>query len=272
MSTPSRSASARASALGRTLKPIDERVRGRREVHVVLGDPADAGVDHVDAHLGVLDLAELAEERLDRALHVALEDDVEILDDALLHLGEQASRARRRAWSAARAARGGAARPRFWARSLAWRSCSTTRASSPAGGGRSKPRISTGSPGRASLTFSPLVVVERAHLAGRVARDDRVADVQRAALDEHRRDRAAADVEARLDDRAGRLGGRVRAQVELGVGDEQHLLEQLVEVRASAWRRPRRTGSCRPTPPAAALRRRARSGRGRGWRSARRSC
>ena len=63
-----------------------ERVRGRREVDVVLGDPADARVDDVDAHLGVLDLAELAEERLDGSLHVALEDDVEILDDALLQL------------------------------------------------------------------------------------------------------------------------------------------------------------------------------------------
>ena len=89
MSTPSRSASTRASALGRTLKPIT-RVRGRRQVDVVLGDAADARMDDVDAYLGVLDLAELAEERLDGALHVALEDDVEILDDLLLQLGEQA--------------------------------------------------------------------------------------------------------------------------------------------------------------------------------------
>ena len=51
-------------------------------------------------------------------------------------------------------------------------------------------------------------------------------------MDEHRRDGAAADVEARLDDRAGCLGARVRAQVELGVGDEQDALEQVVEVLA----------------------------------------
>ena len=76
------------------------------------------------------------------------------------------------------------------------------------------------------------VVVERAHAAPGIAGDDRVADLERAAVDEHRRDRAAADVEARLDDRAGRLGGRVRAQVELGVGDEQDPLEQVVEVLA----------------------------------------
>src|SRR5204862_878580 len=61
------------------------------------------------------------------------------------------------------------------------------------------------------------VVVERAHTAPRVAGDDRVADLERAALDQQRRDRAAADVEARLDDRPRGVGGRVRAQVDEGV-------------------------------------------------------
>ena len=42
----------------------------------------------------------------------------------------------------------------------------------------------------------------RAHLAPGVAGDDGVAGVQRAALDEHRGDRAAADVEPGLDDRS----------------------------------------------------------------------
>ena len=40
------------------------------------------------------------------------------------------------------------------------------------------------------------VGVQRAHLAPGVAGDDRVTDAQRAAVDEHRRDRAATDVEA----------------------------------------------------------------------------
>ena len=83
------------------------------------------------------------------------------------------------------------------------------------------------------------IVVERANAAPGVAGDDRVADLQRPALDEHRRDGAAADVEARLDDRAGRIGGRVGAQVELGVGDEQDPLEQVVEVLALLRRDPR---------------------------------
>src|SRR5262249_58283594 len=52
---------------------------------------------------------------------------------------------------------------------------------------------------RARLLY-PLaaVVVERAHATVRVAGDDGVADLERAAVDEHRRDRPAADRETRL--------------------------------------------------------------------------
>ena len=71
--------------------------------------------------------------------------------------------------------------------------------------------------------------MERPDLAPGVAGDDRVADAERPALDEHRRDRTAADVEPGLDDRPRRVRLRVGLQLELGVGDEQDLLEQLVE-------------------------------------------
>ena len=72
--------------------------------------------------------------------------------------------------------------------------------------------------------------VQRSDPPPGIAGDDRVSDPQRAALDEHRRDRAAADVEARLDDRPRGLGLGIRRQHELCVRDEQHLLEQVVEV------------------------------------------
>jgi hypothetical protein len=84
--------------------------------------------------------------------------------------------------------------------------------------------------GTGRLELLAAEVVERADPAPCVAGHDRVADLERAAMDEHRRDGPAADVEARLDDRAGRLRRRVRGEHELGVGDEQHLLEQVVEV------------------------------------------
>ena len=76
-----------------------------------------------------------------------------------------------------------------------------------------------------------MVVLQRPDLAGRVPRDDGIADPHRSAQDEHRRDRPATDVEARLDDEAGRIRSAVRAQVELGVRDEQDALEEVVEVR-----------------------------------------
>ena len=66
-----------------------DRVRGGREHDVALGDRPDARVDDVDAHLGVADLRELARDRLDRALHVGLDDEVEVLDDALADPREQ---------------------------------------------------------------------------------------------------------------------------------------------------------------------------------------
>ena len=74
-----------------------------------------------------------------------------------------------------------------------------------------------------------VVVVQRLDLAPGVRRDDGVADVQRASLDEHRGHRAAADVQPRLDDHAA--GGRVRIGLQLEhVGLQQQHLEQLVEV------------------------------------------
>jgi hypothetical protein len=43
-------------------------------------------VDHVDAHLGVLDLGELGDGSFDRAADVALQDQVQILDSAFAQL------------------------------------------------------------------------------------------------------------------------------------------------------------------------------------------
>src|SRR4029453_2214685 len=51
----------------------DCRAGSRRKHDVILGDPADALVDDVDAHFGVLDLAQLRDSSLDRADDVALD-------------------------------------------------------------------------------------------------------------------------------------------------------------------------------------------------------
>ena len=58
--------------------------------------------------------------------------------------------------------------------------------------------------------------------------DERVADAQRAALDQDRDDGAAAGVELGLDDDAARLGVGVGDEL-LELGDDEDRLEQLVE-------------------------------------------
>ena len=208
-----------------------ERVRGGCEVDVVLGDPADAGVDDVDPNLGVLDLAELAQERLDGALDVALQDDVEVLHGTGLHLLEE--RLERHA-ACLRALREllaaetlGALLGEILRLALVLDDArQLTRGRRPV---EAEDLDRVARPGLLHLLAT--VVVERAHLAGGVPCDDRVADAERPALDEHGGDGPASHVEPRLDDRPGRVGLRVRAKVELGVRDEENLLEELVEVR-----------------------------------------
>ena len=78
-----------ASAFGRTLKPTTIACRRRREHDVGLDDRADAGVDHAHGDLVALDLLHLADRRLDGALHVGLDDQVELPDAALLDRVEQ---------------------------------------------------------------------------------------------------------------------------------------------------------------------------------------
>ena len=68
------------------------RVVGRRlgrQFDVAFVDRADAAVDHADLHfVGVL-IGDGLGQRLDRALHVALDDQVDRLDVAGLHRVEQ---------------------------------------------------------------------------------------------------------------------------------------------------------------------------------------
>src|SRR5262249_26216160 len=62
------------------------------------------------------------------------------------------------------------------------------------------------------LDLLAAIVVEGAHAAPGVAGDDRVAHPKGSALDEHGGDRAAADVQSRLDDRARSLERGVLAR------------------------------------------------------------
>ena len=160
---------------GRTLKPttiaFDAAARLMSEAVM---PPTPEWID-ADRHLGVLDLGDLAFGGLDRALHVGLDDQAQLLHRALLHRREQILQADRLV-AAGQHARCAIRCARFCAIWRAIRSFSTTSPDSPAGGGLSKPRISTGTAGPASLTALAVVVVERLDLAPGVAGDHRVAD------------------------------------------------------------------------------------------------
>ena len=137
-------------------------------------------------------------DRLDRALHVGLEDDLHLLDLARLDLVEDVLQrhARRARQLLLAALRRGGARPAPWPPSRR----STTLNVSPASGTPSRPSTSTGVDGPASVMLLPLVVQHGADLPRELAGDDQVADAQRALLDQDGRDRAAGAIEARLDD------------------------------------------------------------------------
>ena len=78
----------------------------------------------------------------------------------------------------------------------------------------------------------------------------RVADPERAARDEHRRDRAAADVQPALDDRPGGLGLRVRRAARARRRRRAGSSRAGRRGPRRSWPRRRRTASSRPTPRA----------------------
>ena len=68
--------------------------------------------------------------------------------------------------------------------------------------------------GRGLLHRNAILIEHRAYPAELATGDDRVTHAQRAALDQHRGDRAAALLHARLDDDAGGKSGARRTQLE----------------------------------------------------------
>ena len=186
-------------------------------------------MDDVHAHLGVLNLLELAHERLDGALDVALQDDVEVVHLAVLEIRVQRLE---------RDAPARALRELLAAEPLRADVRQVLRVALVLDDAHELSRCRwmvepehLDRLARAGVQhLLSAVVVERAHLAGCIPCDGRISDAKRPAVHEHGRDRPAPDVEARLDDHPRGVGSRVRAQVELGVGDQEDLLEQVGEV------------------------------------------
>src|SRR6266536_2222605 len=220
-------------ALGPDVVADDDGIRGDRQVDVVLGDRTHTAADHPQRHLisGVradVDLDQRVLERLDRTRHIALDDQVELLDlaggESLVEVVERDPLAAGR------------------------QSCVALARLPPIGdlpgdavlvddeervagtGHRGQPQYLDGARRTGHLDEVAVLVVHRTHATMRVAGHDRVTDVQGAALDEQRRHRTAAAVEPCLDDDALSVLVGVGAQVERRVSREQDAFEQAVDV------------------------------------------
>src|SRR5215207_7569508 len=207
-----------------------DRVRGGRQVDVVLGDAADAAVDDPQRDLlafADLDLHQRVLERLDRAGAVALEDQVELLDPTLReHPVQVVERDAPPRLRQLRVALPGL--PPLG--DLPGHPVLVDDQEAVAGAGHRGEAEHLHRTGRARLGELLAGLVEhRPDPPEGVTGDDRVTDVQCAALDQHGRHRTTAAVEVRLDGDTLRVLVRVGPQVQRGVRGEQHGLEDVVD-------------------------------------------
>src|SRR5512132_2810070 len=208
------------------VEPDDDRPRGQRQVDVALGDRAGGAPDHVDPHLVLRQLGERVDERPDRALHVRLHDQVQL--GGLVALGPrhqllQGRRARRDHF-------GGADLRLALLHDVACRALVLDLADVVARvRGRRPAEDLHRLAGPGLLHCLPVLVEHRADLRPRGAGHDRVADVERAALDEHARDRSTALVQVRLEHDPAGAPDRVALEL-LEIGHQQDRVEQVVQV------------------------------------------
>ena len=203
----------------------DDRARSGSQHDVGLVDRADCAVDDLDAHLVVRELLERRAQRLDRALYVRLDDDVQFLHLALLNGGEQVVERDLVEQLVALFLLLVLALLDQLARHLlvVYRVEDVARA-------RHLGQTDDLNRDRRAglLDLSAIVVGHGAHAADRRARDNRIAGMQRAVLHEQGRNRAAALIQLGLDDRAVRLA--VRVGLEVGhFRSQQHHFEQVLD-------------------------------------------
>src|SRR5215469_16353480 len=209
----------------------DHRIRGDGQVDVVLGDRADAAADDPQDHvLAHIDLEQRVLEGLDGPGHVALDDEQQFLALAGLQRGLQILQRDPRP---ALGEQGGALTgfpplgdlPRH---PLVGHDQEVVTGV----GHRVEPEYLHRARRRRVRDRGTVLVEQRPDPAERLATDDRGADLQRAALDQHGRHRAAALVQVRLDRDALRVLVRVGPQVQLRVGGQDDRLQQGLDAGA----------------------------------------
>ena len=192
------------SAVGAHVEADYERVAGCGEHDVALVYRADAGVYDLDADLLVRELLERGLYGLGRALHVGLDDDVEVLYLALLYLGEEV--VERDLLGDAEGALLGLLLALL--NELASHALVVDGVEDVAGVRHLAHAGNLDRDARAGLIDAlTLVVNHGAHVADGGTGDDDIALVERAVLHEHGHDWAAAAVEPRLYDGCPWPGG-----------------------------------------------------------------
>ena len=185
-------------------------------------------MDHADAHLVVRELLQAGLDGLGRALHVGLDDQVQLLHLALLHLGKEVVER-----DLACELRGSVLLGLLaLLDELTRHALVADGVELVAGGGRLGKTRDLHRDGRAGTRDrAALVVRHNADAADRRTGDDEVALMQRAVLNQQGRDRAAVLVQPCLDDNA--LAGAVRIGLQLGqLRRHDDRFEQLVDARA----------------------------------------
>ena len=208
------------------------------QLHVVLGDPADAAVDEAQLHVVALELAQALGDRLQRALDVGLEHQVEggrlaplDLLEEVLELGPGGRRGHRQVPGQAEALLPGLA-------DGPGRRLVRGHPELVAGRGRlGEAEHLHRRRGQRLLDLVAVVVDQGLDLAPGRAGHDRVADPQRAALDDDRGHRAPAGLQVGLEH--GAPGPALGAGPQLlDLGHQDDLLEQVVDAQALAGPRP----------------------------------
>src|SRR5215216_394345 len=216
-----------AGGRGRPHREADDDGPGHRgQGDVVLGDGPGRLVEHAQPDLGDLDAPEGVVDGLDRAHHVGLDDQRQLLQLTLADPGEQVLQARGPAGGDGRLALAGL--PGLG--DPAGDALVGDRPDLVAGAGRGREADDHDRLGRDGGGDLLAVLVEHGPDPPEGgAGGHRVSDVQGAPADQDGRHRAAALVQMGLDDRALGAPVRVGLEVQLHVGDQQDGLDQGVE-------------------------------------------
>src|SRR5690242_3318714 len=206
----------------------DHRVGGDGQVDVILGDRADAAADHAQADLFAdVELEQRVLEGFDRTGHVTLDDEEQFL--ALARL-ERLVQVLERDPPSTLGELGDALARLAALGDLPGHPVVGDDQEVVARAGYGGQAEHLDRTGRQSLGDGLVVLVQHGpDPAVRLTADDRVADVQRAALYQHRGHRATALVQVALDGHPLGVLVRVGPQVELGVGGQDDRLEQVLQ-------------------------------------------